>query len=97
MRYGAQMPVSVVLTVQEEQVLVEVRDQGPGIAPELQQKIFEPYERGVGNEVPSGLGLGLYISRELAEVHQGSLTVRSVPGEGAVFTLALPRSDAPPI
>ncbi|TYQ05365.1 UNVERIFIED_ORG: signal transduction histidine kinase [Zoogloea ramigera] len=97
MRYGAQRPVAVVLTVQEEQVLVEVRDQGPGIAPELQQKIFEPYERGVGNEVPSGLGLGLYISRELAEVHQGSLTVRSVPGEGAVFTLALPRSDAPPV
>ncbi|MET0319777.1 MAG: hybrid sensor histidine kinase/response regulator [Duganella sp.] len=96
MRYGAQQPVDVVLTVGEEQVQVEVRDQGPGIAPEQQQKIFEPYERGVGNEVPSGLGLGLYISRELAEVHQGTLTVRSEPGQGAVFTLTLPRCDAPP-
>ncbi|KQQ32702.1 histidine kinase [Duganella sp. Leaf126] len=97
MRYGAQQPVTVVLNVHDDQVLVEVRDQGPGIAPELQQKIFEPYERGVGNEVPSGLGLGLYISRELAEVHHGSLTVRSTPGAGAVFTLALPRSEAPPV
>ena len=82
--------------VEQDLVRVEVRDQGPGIAPEQQQKIFEPYERGVGNEVPSGLGLGLYISRELAEVHEGTLTVASTPGEGAVFSLTLPRRDAPP-
>ncbi|MET0267629.1 MAG: hybrid sensor histidine kinase/response regulator [Duganella sp.] len=97
MRYGARQPVTVVLTVDAELARIEVRDQGPGIAPELQQKIFEPYERGVGNEVPSGLGLGLYISRELAEVHEGTLTVHSELGHGAVFTLSLPRRDAPPV
>ena len=96
LRYGAQKPVHVTLRVEPEQVRVEVRDEGAGIAPELQEKIFEPYERGVGNEAPSGLGLGLYISRELAEVHEGTLAVRSVVGEGAVFTLTLPRRDAPP-
>lgn len=42
LRYGAQ-----------KQVRVEVRDEGPGIAPELQEKIFEPYERGAGNEAPA--------------------------------------------
>ena len=97
LRYGAQQPVAVALVVEQDLVRVEVRDQGPGIAPEQQAKIFEPYERGVGNEVPSGLGLGLYISRELAEVHEGTLTVASTPGEGAVFSLTLPRRDAPPV
>ena len=97
LRYGAQQPVQVALLVEQDVVRVEVRDQGPGIAPEQHEKIFEPYERGVGNEVPSGLGLGLYISRELAEVHEGTLTVSSTPGEGAVFSLVLPRRDAPPL
>jgi len=96
LRYGAQQPVAVSLAVGQDAVRVDVRDHGPGIAPDQQQKIFEPYERGVGNEVPSGLGLGLYISRELAEVHEGTLTVASTPGEGAVFSLTLPRRDAPP-
>jgi signal transduction histidine kinase len=96
LRYGAQQPVAVSLVVGQDAVRVEVRDHGPGIAPDQQQKIFEPYERGVGNEVPSGLGLGLYISRELAEVHEGTLTVSSTPGTGAVFSLVLPRRDAPP-
>nr|WP_315221941.1 hybrid sensor histidine kinase/response regulator [uncultured Duganella sp.] len=97
LRYGAQQPVAVALVVEQDLVRVEVRDQGPGIAPEQQAKIFEPYERGVGNEVPAGLGLGLYISRELAEVHEGTLTVASTPGEGAAFSLTLPRRDAPPV
>jgi signal transduction histidine kinase len=96
-RYGGQQPVHVALVVEPELVRIEVRDHGPGVAPEQHDKIFEPYERGVGNAVPSGLGLGLYISRELAEVHEGTLTLRSAPGEGAVFTLALPRRDAPPM
>jgi signal transduction histidine kinase len=97
LRYGGQQPVEVTLLVEQDWVRIEVRDHGPGVAPEQQDKIFEPYERGVGNEVPSGLGLGLYISRQLAEVHEGSLTLRSTPGEGAVFSLALPRRDAPPM
>jgi signal transduction histidine kinase len=96
MRYGARQPVTVLLAVEQDQVRIDVADHGAGIAPEDQVKIFEPYERGVGNAVPSGLGLGLYISRQLAEVHEGSLTVRSTPGEGAVFSLTLPRRDAPP-
>ncbi|WP_432380998.1 hybrid sensor histidine kinase/response regulator [Duganella sp. P38] len=96
MRYGCQQPVSVTLTVEQDWARVDVRDCGPGIAPENQAKIFEPYERGVGSDAPAGLGLGLYISRQLAEVHEGSLTLRSQPGEGSVFSLTLPRRDAPP-
>ena len=96
MRYGCQQPVSVTLTVEQDWARIDVRDCGPGIAPENQSKIFEPYERGVGSDAPAGLGLGLYISRQLAEVHEGSLTLESKPGEGSTFSLILPRRDAPP-
>jgi signal transduction histidine kinase len=96
MRYGCQQPVSVSLTVEQDWARIDVRDCGPGIAPENQAKIFEPYERGVGSDAPAGLGLGLYISRQLAEVHEGSLTLESKPGEGSTFSLTLPRRDAPP-
>ncbi|MTV38936.1 hybrid sensor histidine kinase/response regulator [Duganella radicis] len=96
LRYGCQKPVQVTLTVDQDWARVDVRDCGSGIAPDKQDKIFEPYERGVGSEGPAGLGLGLYISRQLAEVHEGSLTLQSKPGEGSVFSLTLPRRDAPP-
>lgn len=96
LRYGCQKPVQVTLTVEQDWARVDVRDCGAGIAPDKQDRIFEPYERGVGSDGPAGLGLGLYISRQLAEVHEGSLTLESKPGEGSVFSLTLPRRDAPP-
>jgi signal transduction histidine kinase len=97
LRYGERKPVEVALLVDGDgAVRVTVSDQGAGIAAQHLDKIFEPYERGAGAVAPAGLGLGLYISRELAELHAGSLTVRSKAGEGAVFTLSLPRGDAPP-
>jgi signal transduction histidine kinase len=72
-----------------EEVRFEVVDHGPGIPVEQQNRIFEPFERfdphsGVGT------GLGLPVSRRLAEVLGGRLGVESRPGEGAVFTLTLP-------
>ncbi|TWI60634.1 signal transduction histidine kinase [Pseudoduganella lurida] len=95
LRYGGGKPVRVTLAATEEHARVDVIDQGPGIDDGLQARLFLPYERGVGNGVPSGLGLGLYISRQLAEAHQGQLTVTSKLGEGARFTLVLPRGTPP--
>lgn len=66
-----------------------VRDDGPGIPADVQERIFEPFERfDPGSGV--GTGLGLPVSRRLAEVLGGTLAVTSAPGEGAVFTLRLP-------
>ena len=96
LRYGGGQPVVVMLAVMADSVRVDVRDNGPGVAPQHQAKIFEPYERGVGSEAPPGLGLGLYISRQLAEAHGGNLTVYSEAGAGAVFSLTLPRTAVPP-
>ena len=95
LRYGSCKPVDVTLTVQDKAVHIAVRDGGEGIAEELKAKIFEPFERGVDNGVAAGLGLGLYISRQLAQAHQGELAVESTPGGGSVFTLTLPRLPAP--
>ncbi len=94
LRYGGGKPVQIRLEATDTEARIDVIDSGPGIDDMLQARIFMPYERGTGNGVPSGLGLGLYISRQLAEAHQGALTVTSKPGEGAVFTLVLPRGQA---
>jgi signal transduction histidine kinase len=91
LRYGAGKPVDVQVDSDEDSVRVTVRDQGQGIAAADCARIFEPFERGHDNQVSGGLGLGLYISQQLARAHGGELTVRSKPGEGAAFTLALPR------
>lgn len=68
---------------------VSVRDQGDGIAEEDHQRIFEKFER-LGRSGDGGSGLGLFISRRLAEAMDGSLTVESSPGKGATFKLSLP-------
>jgi signal transduction histidine kinase len=70
---------------QENQVKIEVVDEGPGISPDFLPHVFERFatrERG-------GLGLGLYIAKRIAAVHGGELSVASQPGKGARFTLTL--------
>jgi signal transduction histidine kinase len=74
-------------------VRIDVRDHGKGISPDFIDRIFEPYERGAKSGEPKGLGLGLYISRQLATSHGGELTVQSTPGQGATFSLLLPCSE----
>ncbi len=68
---------------------------GKGIAPDDLERIFEPFERGARNGEPKGLGLGLYISRQLAISHGGELRVTSNPGEGSTFSLMLPCTAVP--
>lgn len=74
-------------------VIIEVADTGPGISPEEQEKIFDllyrsPRERNLHK----GMGIGLAVSKRLAECHGGSLTVNSVFGQGSTFRLSLPLS-----
>jgi signal transduction histidine kinase len=69
-------------------VEVAVSDTGPGIAPGLREKIFEPYVRGE-SKVP-GFGLGLATVRKLAETHGGRAQVESTPGQGSTFFFTIP-------
>ncbi|HEV2748633.1 MAG TPA: ATP-binding protein, partial [Allosphingosinicella sp.] len=71
-----------------------VADQGKGIAEQDQDRIFEKFER-VDPSEPGGTGLGLYIARRLARAMGGDVTVDSAPGQGARFTLTLPRAPQP--
>lgn len=71
--------------------VVFVQDTGIGIAPESATKLFTPYFRAVGNEIP-GTGLGLYIVKKLLEKMNGDIRVESTLGQGAKFTVSLPRN-----
>jgi signal transduction histidine kinase len=68
-----------------------VRDQGIGIAPEDQARIFNRFERAAGASGAAGLGLGLFIAKEVVTAHGGTITVESAPGRGATFQVVLPR------
>jgi signal transduction histidine kinase len=85
-------PASIVTTTSDREALVEVQDDGPGIAAADLERIFEPFHR-VHAEAgsPDGSGLGLAIARSLAQRNGGRLTVVSEPGSGATFQLSLPR------
>jgi signal transduction histidine kinase len=90
LRYGGGGAVEISVETDGCSARIDVRDHGKGIAPDFIDRIFEPYERGAKSGEPKGLGLGLYISRQLASSHQGQLTVQSTPGQGATFSLTLP-------
>jgi len=85
--------VTVAAGAVDGSVHVEVSDRGPGIAPEDQRVIFEKFGRVHVDGAKPGTGLGLFIARSIAEAHGGTLSVRSSPGRGATFRLALPLSS----
>lgn len=95
LRYGANRPVSVRLNADAQRVYLSVKDAGPGIAVDDQQRIFERFERAVSSSEISGLGLGLYICREIVRAHNGDIRAVSAPGCGAEFIVELPRGNAP--
>jgi signal transduction histidine kinase len=68
-----------------------VRDRGMGIPPADQERIFERFERAVTSRHAGGLGLGLYITRQIVEAHGGSIRVTSTQGQGSTFIVKLPR------
>ena len=91
---GGQVDVSA--TRQNGEVVIAVRDTGPGIAPADQARIFEEFQQAkAGNgERPEGTGLGLALSKSLVELHGGRIWVESEPGKGSTFTFTLPAGAA---
>ena len=92
LKFTEQGEVRLEVEPQGAQLRFHVMDTGPGIPEHLHELIFEKFRQGsaqVSSE-HGGTGLGLALSRALAELMQGELSVSSVPGEGARFTLTLP-------
>jgi hypothetical protein len=69
-------------------VVIDVSDKGPGISPDLVQRIFEPFYST--KEIGHGTGLGLSICKKIMEEHRGSIRVSATPGGGATFSLFIP-------
>ena len=89
-KYGGGRPVVLSLVRDGGEAVVEVRDQGPGVSPEDLERIFERFERATADGNHGGLGLGLYVSRQIVRAHGGSISVRAAEGGGACFTVRLP-------
>lgn len=89
-KYGAGRPIELRVDGDGETARLVVRDQGIGIAPEDQARIFERFERAAPSRHYRGLGVGLYIARQIVEAHGGSIRVASAPGAGSTFTVELP-------
>jgi signal transduction histidine kinase len=89
-RYGQ---VSVVAGQQEGNILFSVSDQGPGIPPEYQWRIFDKFARVQYAGAPTGVGLGLAFCRLAVEAHAGRIWVESTPGQGSTFHFTLPSAE----
>ena len=81
----------------EESAIIAVRDEGPGVAPTDRERIFERFYQASGrlHRGRTGLGLGLYITRELVRHHNGDVWLESEPGHGATFFVRLPVGGPP--
>ena len=80
----------VATRAEPDSIVFEFSDEGPGIAPELEGRLFELFESGR----EGGTGLGLAIVKKIVDEHGGTLAYTTSPGEGTTFTVALPRGRA---
>jgi signal transduction histidine kinase len=89
-KFGLGRPIDISLKAQDGRAILAVKDRGTGIAREIQDRIFRPFERGVQVRHYGGLGLGLYIVKTIVEGMGGGVRLESSPGEGSTFTVELP-------
>lgn len=94
-RYGQGKPISISIKNYQDCVRITVKDNGFGIAQSDLEKIFERYERGLLAREVSGLGLGLFITKQIVVAHGGKIYVESEIGSGATFIVDLPRTGLP--
>jgi two-component system, OmpR family, sensor kinase len=89
--YGKGKPVHVSVDATADVGRIIVRDQGIGLAADQRTRIFERFERAVSSFHYSGLGLGLWIAKQIVDAHEGTIDVDSELGQGATFRVTLPR------
>lgn len=94
-KYGNDRPIEVETRTDGSNGFFVIRDHGIGIAPADQERIFERFERAVSSRNVSGLGLGLFVSKQIVDAHGGEISLQSRPGEGSTFEVRLPLRGLP--
>lgn len=89
-KYGANSLIEVSVLKEPGKAILKVKDNGLGIAKDMQAKIFERFERAINSTNISGLGLGLYITKQIVDAHQGLIEVESELSCGSTFKVSLP-------
>ena len=93
-KYGGGKPIEIRLDAAGDDVQISVRDQGIGIADDDVSRIFGRFERAVSAKHYGGLGLGLYITRQIVAAHGGTINVTTALGQGSTFVITIPRHVA---
>jgi len=94
-KYGDCKPIDVSVAGAGGSAVVTIRDRGMGIEPTDQERIFGRFERAASSRHYGGIGLGLWIVKQIIDALGGTVTVESRPGDGSTFTVALPLQSAP--
>ena len=89
-KYGAGHPIDIDVSRAGDEAVFEVRDRGPGVDPTIQSRIFERFERAASTRHYGGLGIGLYVVREIVTAHGGLVGVESSRDGGARFMIRVP-------
>jgi PAS domain S-box-containing protein len=95
-KYGAGGPVTISVREEAGDAVVEVTDRGPGVPAKDLDRIFGRFERASSMRNYGGLGLGLYVARQIIEAHGGKVSASNVAEGGARFLVRLPRRECPP-
>jgi len=92
LKYGGDNPTTVLLKSADSRAILSISDEGPGISDEVKKKVFTKFYRAQNEETRSqkGTGLGLYIVKELVELHRGKISIENNPKNGALFQVEFP-------
>jgi PAS domain S-box-containing protein len=89
-KYGLENPIVISASRNDDQAIITVRDEGIGISPENLNSIFERFVRATTRSKHDGLGMGLWITKQILEAHGGTVTAESELGKGSMFTVRIP-------
>lgn len=90
LKYASGKDIRIEMRLRDDFLHFSIEDDGPGIPVGMQNKIFERFERATDSKKISGLGLGLYVARQIVEAHKGEISLESSKGRGTIFRVVLP-------